>query len=112
MTDFVPNPERAVVDGRKIYGYLLSSVHAVGRHKAEFFKALGYDLEQWSKLQTDLQAQARSDVAAVTETEFGTKYEVRSELTGPNGRSARIVTIWMLSFNGEPARLVTAYPEE
>ncbi|TVQ42895.1 MAG: hypothetical protein EA370_00040 [Wenzhouxiangella sp.] len=44
MAKALPNPEQAVVDERKIRDYLLSPVHAVGRHKAQFFRALGYDL--------------------------------------------------------------------
>ena len=112
MTDSVPNSERASVDERKIHGYLLSPVHALGRHKSQFFRSLGYDVRKWSRLQSDLLALVRGPVYAVVRTDFGTKYEVRSELTGPNGRTAKVVTIWMVLSDEPRARLVTAYPEE
>ena len=107
----IPNPEQAIVDERKVHSYLLSPVHTVGRHKAQFFRTLGYDQEGWSRLQLDLQAFAGAEVRTVIETEFGEKFEVCSTLTGPNGRSADVVTIWLVPGGKDVARLVTAYPE-
>lgn len=43
-------------------------------------------------------------------TEYGTKYEVRGEIQGPSGRSAQVVSIWMLASDDEAPSFITAYP--
>jgi uncharacterized protein DUF4926/uncharacterized protein DUF6883 len=53
----IPNADRAVIDPRKLHGYLLSRSHQVGRFKAEFFLALGYSPEDWRRLEADLRSQ-------------------------------------------------------
>ena len=38
----LPNSDRAVIEGAKLFDYLLSRAHPVGRFKARFFESLGY----------------------------------------------------------------------
>ena len=45
-------------------------------------------------------------------TDYGQKFAVSGLLTGPNGRSANIVTVWIILANTEVPRFVTAYPED
>ena len=106
----LPNPDEAVISREKLREYLLSTVHSVGRHKAVFFNALGYRADEWETLANDLLAFAAGEAQAVGETEFGTKYEIRGEITGPAGRSAAIVTAWIVLKGEEVARFVSAYP--
>ena len=47
----------------------------------------------------------------VEATEWGEKYAIRGEIEGTNGKSARIVTIWIILFAEKHPRFVTAYPE-
>ena len=108
----LPNPEQAVIPREKIEGYLLSPVHSVGRHKAVFFSALGYQAGEWRILADDLRAFVLGEAEQIEETEFGTKYEVRGEITGPNGRAAAIVTAWIVLRGEDFARFVSAYPED
>jgi hypothetical protein len=43
-------------------------------------------------------------------TRFGRKFEVWATLTGPSGRCAEVVSVWMI-LNGETTpRFVTAFP--
>ena len=43
-------------------------------------------------------------------TRFGQKYLVHGTITGPSGRAAGVVAVWII-LNGEDfSRLVTAYP--
>ena len=39
----LPSADRVQIDDRKIREYLLSRTHAVGRFKARFFAAVGFD---------------------------------------------------------------------
>ena len=49
----LPNADQAIIDGRKLYGYLLSFAHPTGRFKARFFAQLGYRSDNWSRLADD-----------------------------------------------------------
>jgi hypothetical protein len=109
----LPNAEHAIVSQAKVYDYLLSLTHPIGRFKAVFFRALGYRLEQWEHLRTDLLQIALSGEAVPgQESPHGQKYEVRGTLTTPSGRRADLVTVWIV-LNGETTPLfVTAFPGE
>jgi len=107
----LPGWERAVVDSAKVRYYLLSTSHPVGRFKAAFFNALGYTDVSWPVLQNDLLAIAGSDAAAPGQTsEFGEKYEIRATLVGPSGRSATVVTAWIVRTGEDFPRFITAFP--
>ena len=108
----LPNPNEAIIPREKVEAYLLSPVHSVGRHKAVFFNALGYRAAEWEVLAEDLRAFASGEAHEVGETEYGTKYQVRGRITGPGGRSAAIVTAWIVLRGEEFARFVSAYPED
>ena len=109
----LPAADRARVDPEKVRDYLLSGAHPVGRFKATFFSALGYSEDAWEKLRDDLLDIARRDDALPGgPSPHGEKYEVRATLHGPNGRTAKILSVWMVrSFDGETfPRFVTAFP--
>ena len=107
----VPNWEQAVVDRRKLQEYLLSATHSVGRFKARYFSALGYESEQWEVLEADLRKTLDSEAAEPTDSEFGTKFTIRGNIVGPSGRKATIKTVWIILNNEEILRFVTTYPE-
>jgi hypothetical protein len=108
----IPNADRAVIEPTKLRDYLLSSTHPVGRFKAPFFLGLGYTAPEWSRLDADLRGQHLSeDAVAAPPTPYGQKYVIRATLVGPAGRSARVVTVWVVRVGEDFARFVTAYPE-
>ena len=43
-------------------------------------------------------------------SEHGQKYEIRGIRTGPSGRSAEIVSVWIILSGENVPRFVTAYP--
>ncbi len=107
----LPNAERAVVDSRKVREYLLAMDHPVGRAKARFFRALGFDQLTWGALQEALQHHALAGEAEEQpRTPYGQKFVVRGSLQGLNGAIASLVTVWIISREHEAPRLVTAYP--
>jgi hypothetical protein len=107
----LPGAEHAVVDAAKVRDYLLSHEHPVGRFKAVFFEALGYASTDWTRLQADLLALCRSaNVVEGHASPFGRKYEVRGTLQGPSGRSAEVVTVWVVLIGEGVPRFVTAFP--
>jgi hypothetical protein len=106
----LPGIDKLTIDEAKVRDYLLSPTHPVGRFKARFFNRLGYTQEQWQRLREDLLAIARSEEAQEgQQSDFGQKYEVHGELSGPS-RTAQIVVVWILLHGEETPRFVTAFP--
>jgi hypothetical protein len=49
--------------------------------------------------------------AVMTElTDDGQKWEVHAAITGPSGREAFVMTVWIILFGEDFPRLVTAFP--
>lgn len=107
----LPGVDRAVVDAAKIRDYLLSDSHPVGRFKSAFFVALGYSAAAWESLLADLRSHVIENEAVATEAnDYGQKYEVRGSLEGPAGRTAALVTVWIVLRGEDFPRFVTAFP--
>lgn len=105
----LPNADRATVEPGKVRDYLLSGSHPVGRFKAKFFVALGYSAARWELLRRDLLTLAIAGEATLAQTnQFDWKLEVDGILTGPNGRSAEVRTVWKIESEQHPPRFVTA----
>ena len=109
----LPAAERAVIAPAKIRDYLLSTSHPVGRFKAPFFARLGYTSANWRRLEKDLLDLAVSGGAELgKDSPYGQKYEIRGILSGPSGRSAGVLTVWIVLFGGDVPQFVTAFPGE
>ena len=109
----LPAAERAVIEPAKIRDYLLSSSHPVGRFKAPFFASLGYTSANWRRLDEDLRDLAISgDAELGKDSPYGQKYEIRATLRGPSGKSAEVLTVWIVLFGGYMPQFVTAFPGE
>lgn len=107
----LPGGEQAVIDAAKLSDYLLSATHPVGRFKFVCFRSLGYEAQAWVRLERDLRRLATENDARPGQlSPHGRKYEVEGMITGPNGMSARIVTVWILPAGQANPRFVTAYP--
>jgi hypothetical protein len=109
----LPGRDRAQVDPAKVRDYLLSPDHAVGRSKARWFAGLGFSRANWPELQWALLEIARDGEAREGRpSPYGRKYEVRATLMRTRGRSAALVTVWIVSADDDFPRFVTAYPGE
>ena len=107
----LPYADQAVVDEAKVRGYLLAPEHPVGRFKAAFFRTLGYTPADWHHLQQSLLAHARSvDAIPESTSAYGQKFRIRAILQGPSGRSALVVSIWIIRPGDDLPRFVTAFP--
>ena len=107
----LPGGERAIIDPEKLRDYVLSRVHPMGRFKAAFFASLGYETDNWQDLDRALRAAADQAEAEPEErAPYGQKYRIRSILEGPAGRSAEIVSVWIILHDETAPRLVTVMP--
>ena len=112
MSRPLPRAAGAVIAAEKLRDYVLSPTHPIGRFKAAFFVQLGYAQTDWQRLAADLRSQHLPLAAQeIDAPPFGRKYRIRGPLTGPSGRTATLVSIWMVRTGEETAHLVTVYPE-
>ena len=106
------NRNAAVIPAEKLRDYLLSPTHPIGRYKATFFRTLGYDQSNWQVLGGDLRSLLSLNAEQLDVTEYGRKYAVTGSITGPNGRLAEIVSVWIILAGEEMPRFITAYPKD
>jgi hypothetical protein len=107
----LPGRESAYIPPEKLAGYLLSETHALGREKARFFRAHGYNDDNIRKLEQGLLAIAREGaVLKEVVSIHGTKYVVEGTLATPRGTTVSVRTIWIVEQAEKRPRFVTAYP--
>lgn len=107
----VPNFNAAVVPREKITEYLLSDTHPDGKHKARFFEAFGFRVDDWQVLEQALRDHVgHHEVAKVEPSPFGVRHVVEGIMPAPDGRSLLVRTVWFIESNEATPRFATAYP--
>jgi hypothetical protein len=83
----LPNAGIAIIDAEKLYGYILSTTHSVGRFKAVFLRRLGYSAENLQEFDRKLRELILSQDAAaeIEETRFGKKFVIKGPFVGQSG---------------------------
>lgn len=79
-------------------------------YKAAFFRSLGYEADGWETLEKDIRSLLGAAAEEIGATDYGKKYAVTGVLTGPNDRSATLVTAWSILTGEDTPRFVTADP--
>jgi hypothetical protein len=107
----LPNAENAYVSREKLTDYLLSETHAVGKSKASFFRAHGYNDDNLYLLEQDLLSVPKyNEIDEQIASPYGTKYVVKGVLETPRGTAVTVDTVWIVEPPDESPRFVTAYP--
>jgi hypothetical protein len=110
----LPHGDAATVDMRKLTEYALNPNHPKGgADKARVFASvLGLTAEHAEMLRDALLKAAREEEAvAYPPDQHGQRYAVYFDMTGPNGKTARITSAWRIDPGGEVPRLVSCYIE-
>ncbi len=113
----LPKADKARIDPRKLGDYALNPDHPKNEGKWRAFDQLGYDVQSGSGRQAatdDVMNQIRaklpdSEAMPVRGSAFGSRFEVDVTITGPNGKTGTLVTIWQIDKGGDSARLITTY---
>ena len=101
----------AIIPSDKLRDYLLSVAHPDGRAKAEYLEQLGYSQHAFGQLDAGLRDQILSlDAQPGRPSPYGQKYEILGPLTGPNGSTGWVRTIWIILPGETAPRLVTLIP--
>lgn len=81
--------------------------------KSRFLAQAGYTLENPNRLVADLRSQLLPlDAELIDRGEYGPKYAIRGRLTGPNGKTIRVKTIWMTDNAMNQTKSVTLHPDK
>ena len=106
----LPGGDRALVDVVKLQEYCLNERHPRGRHKARLFASIlgitGEDVEILR--QAILRAGAEGEAWLGQRDDYGQRYVVDFEMTGPSG-SAMVRSIWIVLKGENFPRLVTCF---
>ena len=109
----LPNAHLAVVEQEKVCGYLLNPAHPDNGGKANFFVALGFQIENWRALANALRELAESSPAGKSlASAHGTKYILDGRIGTPGGKKPWVRTVWIVDRGAQRPRLVTAYPHQ
>jgi hypothetical protein len=105
-------PIDTIIAPAKLTNYLL--VFRPVDDKSKFLPQAGYSLKNWQQLETDLRNQLLPlDATSSSEpNQFGDVYEISGVLTGVNGVSLDVLTIWMTEYETGQTKFITLYPNK
>ena len=101
----------AYIPREKLVSYALNPEHPTGKEKAKAFKAaLGYTQENSEELHAKILELFQEDKLVLKkENEHGKQYEQLMRITGPNGKTANVMTAWIKENESAELRLVSLY---
>jgi hypothetical protein len=103
-------PGNLVIPQEKLLQYLL--LPRAENDKSRFLATAGYNLANWKTLQHHLIQIAQNDKISESEgSPYGAKYSVCGVLTGPNGKTLHVTTIWITLEGTKETRFVTLFPD-
>jgi hypothetical protein len=107
----LPFTNEAEVPRAKVALYLLNPNHRSGKSKARFFFGHGFNPECWEELAEALRRHAlEHEVARQKTTPLGIRFVVEGTMPMPDGRVAKIRSVWFIESGEGLPRLATAYP--
>src|ERR1700686_3921616 len=105
----LPNRKNAFISKSKLRGYLLSSEHPHGRHKAVFFLQFGFSIANFEVLASALLRHAEKHGVAKTEdSPYGKRYVIDGGMVAPDGRNPLVRAVWFMETGEDIPRFVTA----
>ena len=108
----LPRYENAVIPKSKFTQYALNPDKDLDKAKA-FEKALGYTIDNSDNLIKQINEKL-SEYEAVEKGDrgWGMTYEVIMNITGPNGKTAKVLTAWIDDKNNGEMRLTTVHVDD
>ncbi|HVF92310.1 MAG TPA: hypothetical protein VNH22_19750 [Blastocatellia bacterium] len=106
----LPNYQNAIIPREKLEGYVLNSSHAVGKNKAIVFEsALGLNQSDWEMLSRAILDELAYHEAVLGRNDaHGQRYNVTLPMNGPNGKTAHVLTAWIIKPGTNYPSFVTA----
>ncbi|WP_171804992.1 phage portal protein [Mahella australiensis] len=107
------NKEKVYNVEQKLKSYSLNMSHPSGKNKAiAFERALGYNISNYQTLIEQIYQGIDQYPAVYKGTDqYGDKYEIVMDITGNNGKTAKVKTAWRIENDGK-IRMVSAYVDK
>jgi len=107
----LPNVDKVTVDPNKVKNYALDPNHPVGGNKAKVFESsLGYNQSNADQLMKQVQNKLPNSEAILgVKDQYGQRFTVDMQITGPNGNTATVRTGWIIDPGAEIPRMTTIY---
>ena len=103
-------PRDAIIAPEKLTDYLLRTRD--DHDKWGFLAVAGYLSAHAVRLESDIREQLLPMPATPAGVNpYGEKFVIRGNLTGPNGRTLRVLSVWMLEKATGLTKFVTLYPD-
>jgi hypothetical protein len=102
-------PADAFIAREKLTRYLL--VPQERGDKSRFLEMAGYTQENVDMLERDLRALLALHAQPLQKNAFGQYYELRGRLSGPNGTTLNVKTIWIQDELSAAVKFVTLIPD-
>lgn len=103
-------PANTIIAREKVTRYLL--VPQARGDKSEFLQRAGYTRDDADQLLEDLRRQLPLDALPTKSNKFGQYDEIRGSLTGPNGVTLAVRTVWMTAHLSGVTKFVTLLPDK
>jgi len=103
-------PGDTIIARAKLTDYLLRPRD--DHDKSGFLAVAGYTGLDADRLEADMRVQLLPlEAAPAGVTVYGEKFIVRGSLTGPNGRTLKVLSIWMQEKTTGLTKFITLYPD-
>ncbi len=103
-------PRDAIIAPEKLTDYLLRGRD--DHDKSGFLAVAGYIHMHAAHLEADIRAQLLPIPAIPAgQNPYGEKFIIRGNLNGPNGRTLRVLSVWMLEKATGLTKFITLYPD-
>jgi hypothetical protein len=104
-------PRNSLIAPEKIAGYLLARREK--GDKSGLLALLGYRAEDTARLEADIRSQLLPrEASEAGRTPYGRKFVIRGSLTGPNGRSLLVKSVWMYEEVTGTTKFITLYSNQ
>jgi hypothetical protein len=104
--DPLPQAPRALIDPAKFTRSSMDPNNLKNNGKWKAFEALGYDVRSDAVRQ-----RATQDVTEAKMTQHGRRFQVRTPITGLNGKEGTLVTTWQFDVGSDVPRLIANWLE-
>ncbi len=103
-------PAGTIIAREKLTDYLLRPRE--DHDKSGFLAVAGYTATDADRLEADLRLQLLPlDAVSIGQTVYGEKFIIRGPLTGPNGRTLKVLSVWMLEKATGFTKFITLYSD-
>ena len=102
-------PDDVIISQLKLRKYLLSLRRR--NDKSRWLAQAGYHDGNWQILEKDIRELiAMHEAVPVEKNEYGQLYQINGRLTGPNGTTLPVCTVWMHESETSAIKFITMFP--